>query len=160
MIPGELINIMKLAEALVERADLNRKIKELRERILRNAKYQEGESPSEEPAELIKEFVDVSESFEKMVCRINNTNNSITLDNGMTMIEALSRRDVLKLKHSLYKDLATEATPKQDRYSKKEIKFISAVSVKETQEQADVIAKEYRGLDAIVQQVNWNAKLI
>jgi len=150
---------LKLAEALMERADQNRRLLELRERIIRNAKYQEGETPSENPSELLKEYLDVSESFEKLIVHINTTNNQISLASGLSMVEALAHRDVLKLKHALYKSLAAEATPKQDRYSKKEIKFVSAVSVKGTQEEADKLAKEYRELDAMIQQANWNNDL-
>ena len=42
---------MKLAEALQERADLNRKIEELRRRLANVILVQEGEEPAEEPAE-------------------------------------------------------------------------------------------------------------
>ena len=47
---------MKLAEALQERADLNRKIEELRRRLANVILVQEGEEPAEEPAELLKEL--------------------------------------------------------------------------------------------------------
>ena len=47
---------MKLAEALQERADLNRRIEQLRSRLLNNAMKQEGEEPSEDPKELLKEL--------------------------------------------------------------------------------------------------------
>ena len=40
---------MKLASALAERADLQRRIAELSVRLNNNAKVQEGESPSEDP---------------------------------------------------------------------------------------------------------------
>ena len=39
---------MKLAEALQERADLNRKIAQLRQRIAKNVLVQEGELPAED----------------------------------------------------------------------------------------------------------------
>ncbi len=151
---------MKLAEALMERADKNRKLQELKDRIIRNAKYQEGDKPPEDPTSLLEEYEVVSDEFEKLIVKINNTNNMLKLEDGTQMLDALAKRDVLKLKHSLYKALAAEATPKQDRYSKKEIKFISAVSVKETQKSADAIAKQYRQLDALVQQANWNNELV
>lgn len=151
---------MKLAEALMERAEKHRKLQELKDRIIRNAKYQEGDSPSEDPSGLLEEYESISRDFEELIIKINNTNNTLKLENGMPMVDALAKRDVLKLKHSLYKSLATEATPKQDRYSKKEIKFISSVSVKDTQKKSDEIAKEYRQLDALVQQANWNNELI
>ena len=43
---------MKLAEALQERADLNRKIEQLRVRFAANALVQEGEQPAEDPEQL------------------------------------------------------------------------------------------------------------
>lgn len=151
---------MKLAEALTERADLNRRLHELRERILRNAKHQEGEAPAEDPEDLLREYGAVAASFERLIVRINTTNNRITLADGLPMVEALAHRDVLKLRHALYKSLAGEATPQQDRYSKSEIRFVSAVSVRETQAQADALAKEHRELDALIQQANWTAELV
>ena len=45
---------MKLAEALQERADLNIKIEQLKARMMNNALVQEGERPSENPADLQK----------------------------------------------------------------------------------------------------------
>ena len=43
---------MKLAEALQERADLNRAIQQLENRLSNNALVQEGERPAEDPQEL------------------------------------------------------------------------------------------------------------
>ena len=43
---------MKLAEALQERADLNRKIEQLNNRLSNNALVQEGEEPAENPEKL------------------------------------------------------------------------------------------------------------
>ena len=40
---------MKLAEALQERADLNRNIEQLRDRSSRNSSLQQGEQPAENP---------------------------------------------------------------------------------------------------------------
>ena len=47
---------MKLAEALNLRADLQKKITQLKERLLTNAKVQEGDKPSEAPEELLNEL--------------------------------------------------------------------------------------------------------
>ena len=43
---------MKLAEALQERADLNRNIEQLKDRLIHNALVQEGEQPVENPEKL------------------------------------------------------------------------------------------------------------
>lgn len=151
---------MKLSEALAERSELTRKLNELRDRVIRNAKFQEGEQPAENPVSLIEEYVKVSYESSELIVRINNTNNQLKLESGTAMVHALAERDRLKNTHSLMKALATEATPKQDRYSKKEIKFVSSVSVAETQKKADDLAKEYRALDSQIQQANWNSDLI
>ena len=150
---------MKLAEALVERADHNRRLQELRERIIRNAIYQEGDKSSENPEELLVEYSKVSDAFQKLVVKINRANNTISLANGITMVEALARRDVLKAQHSLHKGLAAAATPQQERYSNTEIRFISAVSVTDTQSKADSLAKEHRELDSMIQFANWNYEM-
>lgn len=151
---------MKLAEALSVRSDMNRRLQELRERIIRNAKYQEGDTPSESPTELIIEYESLTDSYMNLVIHINQTNNTITLGDGKSMVSALAERDTLKQKHSLYRALASEATPKQDRYSKKEIKFLSSVNVSDIQLKADSAAKSLRELDSQIQQANWNNDLI
>lgn len=151
---------MKLAEALTERAELSRKIQDLRERIIRNSKYQEGDEPSENPNELLKEYENALTAFTNLVVIINKTNQQSTLSNGVCLIDALAQRDSLKLQHSLYKSLAADATPKQDRYSKSEIKFVSSVNVSDIQKKADKISKVYRELDSEIQQANWLNDLV
>lgn len=47
---------MKLAEALMLRADYQRRIGHLKQRLLRNAKVQEGDEPGEIPAVLLEEI--------------------------------------------------------------------------------------------------------
>ena len=48
---------MKLAESLQERADLNRKIEELKQRLENNCLVQEGERPAEDPEELLRVYM-------------------------------------------------------------------------------------------------------
>ena len=73
---------MKLAEALTERADKNRRLQELRERIVRNAQHQEDETPAEDPNELLEEYRAASSDFERLIVRVNTTNNQVTLEDG------------------------------------------------------------------------------
>ena len=65
---------MKLAEALQERADLNRRIEQLRDRLENNALVQEGETPAEDPAELLADLDRCVDSLEELIGRINLTN--------------------------------------------------------------------------------------
>ena len=65
---------MKLAEALQERADLNRRIEQLRSRLDSNALVQEGEKPAEEPEQLLRELDGCVERLEELMAKINRTN--------------------------------------------------------------------------------------
>jgi len=150
---------MKLAEALIERADLQRRMVELQSRIYRNAVYQEGDTPAEDPKGLLREYDQVSQQLEKLIVRINLTNNKIKLENGVPMVEALARRDVFKKRHGTYKKLAEQSTPAANRYSHNEIKMISAIDVASLQKQSDKIAADLRDLDTKIQQANWSNDL-
>jgi len=146
---------MKLAEALMERADLQRRLDEIQGRIGRNAIYQEGDEPSEDPKALLLQFEQIVKRIETLIVSINLTNNDTVLEDGSTMVAALAKRDILKRKTTAYRSFATAATPAANRYSSSEIKFVSAVDVADIQKKADQIAKEYREVDSRIQQANW-----
>lgn len=150
---------MKLAEALIERADLQRRLDEVQARIGRNAIYQEGDRPSEDPIELLPEFERIIKRIESLIVKINFTNNETVLDDGLTMVSALAKRDILKRKIAAYRSFATAATPAANRYSSSEIKFVSAIDVADIQKKADRIAKDYREIDSHIQQANWVTEL-
>lgn len=151
---------MKLAEALILRADCQKRAEQLKQRLLRNAKVQEGDKPAEDPKELAKEFERVSEELMQLTQRINRTNSATEFEPGVTLTDALATRDVIRLKHAVYQELAQAATVTQARYSKSEVKFQSVVNVAGTQKQADELAREYRELDARIQEANWRTELL
>lgn len=150
---------MKLAEALILRSDSQKKFDQLRQRLLINAKVQEGDKPAEDPSKLLKEMEEVSKELVTFISRINATNSSTQLTDGMTIADAIAHRDVLRMKHSLYRDLAHTAVVTQDRYSKSEVKFRSTVDVAGLQKIADELAKEHRELDSKIQEANWKVEL-
>ena len=47
---------MKVAEALALRADLQRRLEQLKQRLVKNARVQEGDQPAELPDQLQTEF--------------------------------------------------------------------------------------------------------
>ena len=65
---------MKLAEALSIRADLQKKVAQLKERIKESAKVQEGDEPCDNVEELYKELDEALVQLEDLVYRINITN--------------------------------------------------------------------------------------
>jgi hypothetical protein len=151
---------MKLAEALILRADYQKRIEQLKQRIQRNAKVQEGDAPAENPAELLAELEHIGIDLVALIQRINRTNAQTAFPEYGTVTDAIAFRDVLKLRIGIYRDLAQAATVTQERYSKSEVKFRSTVSVAETQKQADQLAKAYRELDAAIQAANWITDMV
>jgi DNA repair exonuclease SbcCD ATPase subunit len=149
---------MKLAEALQERADLCKKIDQLRYRLESNATVQEGEQTAENPAELLEELNTAIDRLDYLVARINLTNCTVKAD-GKTLTEIISEKDSLAKKHSILKDVVERASNITNRATRSEIKIKRTVDVKEIQASADEVAKRIRILDNILQQTNWTADL-
>lgn len=151
---------MKLAEALILRSDLQKRIEQLKNRLRNNVMVQEGDRPSEEPEVLLKEFDDCLLELTDIIKRINRTNNTTKFNEEWTLSDALAERDKLLEKRFILSHVAEAASVKQDRYSRTEIKYISVVNVKELQKQIDKLSKEYRELDTKIQGLNWTIDLI
>lgn len=151
---------MKLAEALILRADQKKRIEQLRARLNQNAKVQEGDTPAEDPNILLQELDQLAEAFQRLIQQINRTNSATPLEPGVTLADAIATRDVLSLKHKIYRDLAQNAGITQNRVTKSEVRFMSAVDIAALQRQADQLAKEYRELDTKIQALNWLTELV
>ena len=149
---------MKLATALSQRADLQKRLTELNTRLKNNAKVQEGEAPAEKPAELLKELDGLLSQLEELVAKINLTNSS-TLADGKTITELIAHRDMLSKKLSIMRGFLDEASSKVDRYSRTEIKIESSVDVAKLQKQVDALSKELRETDEKLQELNWTTEL-
>lgn len=150
---------MKLAEALILRADQQKRVGQLRHRLLRNAKVQEGDTPAEEPAALLREYEEVSQALLRLIQQINLTNSRTPALRG-NLADAIAERDLLRARAQLYRDLAEAATVTQERAMRTEIKFRATLSVSEMQRVADGLSSAYREQDAAIQALNWTTELI
>ena len=93
---------MKLAEALQERADLNRQIEQLRSRLSHNAIVQEGEAPAEDPGDLLAQLDRATARLEELMASINLAN-SRTVVNDKTLTQIIARKDCLRLRLEAYR---------------------------------------------------------
>ncbi|QGN45921.1 hypothetical protein GKC29_03000 [Micromonospora sp. WMMC415] len=153
---------MKLAEALALRADAARRAEQLRARIAASARYQEGETPAEDPAALLTEAGDVLGELESLIRRINRTNAATQVEGG-TLTDALARRDVLRLRHGLVTSAADAAAGEGQRgfrQLRSELKMIPALPVAELRGQADDLARQLREVDTLIQRTNWEVDLL
>ncbi|MCI7612563.1 MAG: DIP1984 family protein [Selenomonadaceae bacterium] len=149
---------MKLAEALQERADIQKRLSQLRGRLLNNAKVQEGEKPVENPAELLQEMDGMILRLEELILHINMTN-ARTADNGETLTSLLAKRECLQKKVGLMRDFLDRASELVERSAYTEIKVHSTVSVPEKRKELDALSKDLRNLDSRIQQLNWLTEL-
>ena len=150
---------MKLSEALIIRSDLQKRVEQIRARLIANAKVQEGDKTVENPIEILAELNQTLSELENIIARINLTNSKV-LDGKKTMTELLAERDVLMIKIKIKQEFLTTARNKIDRYSNKEIKIFSSVDVKQEQTKLDQLSKELRELDVKIQSLNWQSDLI
>ena len=81
---------MKLAEALILRADQKKRIEQLRQRILRNTKVQEGQQAAETPEALIQEMENTAGELLTLIQRINRTNSATPMNAGGTLADAIA----------------------------------------------------------------------
>lgn len=149
---------MKLATALSERADLQKKLSELGIRLNNNAKVQEGEEPSESPEELMEELNRIVVRMEELILKINLTN-SRTIRDGKTITELLAHRDCLKNKIQILRNFLDNSSNKVNRMTHSEIKIRSTVPVSEIQKKVDALSKELRQCDELIQELNWTTEL-
>src|SRR5262249_14072869 len=103
---------MKIAEALAVRADLQKRLEQLKQRLVKNSRIQEGDKPEEDPVELQSELEKSARELTTLIQRINRTNSGSQFGSG-TLADALAERDVLKLRYSAYRELANAASTSQ-----------------------------------------------
>jgi len=150
---------MKLAEALAERADLQKRIEQTRARLKNNAWVQEGERPAEDPTSLEKELAALCDQLEKLIARINLTN-AAAVEDGVSITALLARRDALSVYTAGLRDFLDEASHTPVRAARGEIKILPTVSVPEYRKKADALSKELRELDMRIQRLNWTTDLM
>lgn len=150
---------MLLAEALAERAEAQNRLKKLTERLGAVARVQEGDTPEEDPQALLEEAEALFGTIEQLIRRINATNLNTAFDETRTLTDAIAQRDSALLKRRFYTQMADTSSTRQDRFSRNEIRYVSALNVAELRAEADQASKEYRLLDTRIQQLNWMTEL-
>lgn len=150
---------MKIAEALILRADIQKRITQLKTRLNNNAKVQENEEPAENPELLLTELENLISQLNDLIVKINRTNTLSKID-GISLVELIAKKDTLSQKAGILREFIEIASQKVDLYSTTEIKVFSTVNVSEQQKKLDKLSKEIRETDTKLQQANWTIDLI
>ena len=149
---------MKLAEALNQRADLQRRIAQLRERLANNVKVQEGDQPAEKPNDLFLELDSCLRQLKDLIVSINRTNQE-TVWEGKTLTEIIAEKDTTSMHIAALRAALDAANVRNDRYSRNEIKFVRTIDVNGLQKVVDDLSRKLRQLDSQLQQANWTTEL-
>jgi len=149
---------MKLAEGLSIRKDLQTRIEQIKARLLNNVKVQEGDQPSEQPTDLIKELDACLKQLEDIMYRINATNMH-TLKNGKTLTQMMAEREVLGKRVQVLREAFDRASQSSDRYGRNEIKYVTTIDIPTLHKQIDSYAQKLRQLDIEIQALNFLTEL-
>lgn len=153
---------MKLAEALAQRADMIRMIGELRGRLQRSAVTTEGDSPPEYTGTLLDSLAVVSSDLEHIIAQINRTNTATEIAPGVTITDALARRDAINQQLPVLQFLIahTANAMNQHRAMRSELRTVSHVDIRAVQADIDTLSAELRRLDNAIQERNWLTELL
>ncbi|MEX2619545.1 MAG: DIP1984 family protein [Egibacteraceae bacterium] len=152
---------MLLAEALRERADAQRQLAALRDRVAASARYTEGEEVAEDASALLDEAEALVGRLAELMLRINETNLQATLADGRSLTAALAERDALRTRSGLLKSTADAAAGGRDtfRCGRQELRTFAALDVTALRRRADDVARQIRELDLAIEQVNFSTGL-
>jgi hypothetical protein len=150
---------MKLAEALLLRAEMQTKLGTLRERIAASAVVQQGDKPAESAEKLLREAAGILGDLEAMIVRIHRTNAKGKLADGRTLTESIAERDRLKQQHALLAHAAASLKRQPEMYSPREIKWVPQLDAAKLHKQADDVSGKIRALNVKIQEANWKIAL-
>jgi hypothetical protein len=156
---------MKLAEALALRSDVQKRLSQVQARAVASARYQEGEQPAENAVDLLTQARELAGELESLIRRINRTNAASDLEPGMTITDAIARRDTLALRRRVVTAVADAASGGHDRAQswarqlRSELRQVTDVPVSQLRAEADDLARQYRELDTRIQEANWATEL-
>ncbi|MCK0125778.1 DIP1984 family protein [Gelidibacter sp. F2691] len=142
---------MKLAEALLLRADLMKKIEQFQNRIRPVLIVSDDKLPQEDPDKLLAQLRKAIQDLEILVVRINKTNNSTPIEGEGMLMEALAKRDSLKM---LSEQLRTIRYAAQINNSG-EANLKTTIDIKKLQAEMDQTGRAFREIDSKIQEANW-----
>jgi len=143
---------MKLAEALLLRADLQKKITRLTSRITPNMVVHAGKSPQEDPAKLMAQLRKAITDLQKLIVKINITNVITKDEAGKTLMENLAVRDAYKTQLEQLRLIRQSAQiHNQSSYNNP----VNTIKVTVLQSEIDQTGRAFREIDTKIQGLNW-----
>ena len=146
---------MKLAEALLLRADLLKKIEHLQNRIRPVLIVSDDKLPQEDPDKLLAQLRKAIRDLESLIIRINKTNNETNVEGEGLLMEALAKRDSLKMLSEKLRNIRNAAQINNSGDSN----LKTTISIKKLQIEMDQTGRAFREIDSKIQEINWLTEL-
>ncbi|HLW15715.1 MAG TPA: DIP1984 family protein [Flavobacteriaceae bacterium] len=146
---------LKLAEGLLLRSDLLKKIEHLQNRIRPVLVVSNDRTPQEDPNKLLAQLRSAIQELETLVIRINKTNNETQVEGEGLLMEALAKRDALKMLSEKLRNIRYAA--QIDNTGDTELK--TTIDIKNLQIEMDQAGRAFRELDSKIQEINWLTEL-
>ena len=121
---------MKLAEALAERSDCQKRLEVIKSRLADSARIQEGEEPVEDPNELLAEADRAYGRLLTLISAINRTNSRSEFDTERSISDAIAERDVIGKRRDFLLGVSESGTSRWDRISRSEVRYVMTVPLK------------------------------
>ena len=146
---------MKLAEGLLLRADIMKKIEHLQNRIRPVLIVSDDRLPQEDPDKLLAQLRKAIKDLESLVIRINKTNNETNVEGEGLLMEALAKRDSLKMLSEKLRNIryAAQINNSGDNNLK------TTINIKKLQTEMDQTGRAFREIDSKIQEINWLTEL-
>lgn len=146
---------MKLAEALLLRSDLMKKIEHLQNRIRPVLIVSDDKKPQEDPDKLLAQLRKAIQDLEILVVRINSTNNGTQIKGEGSLMEALAKRDALKMLSEKLRNIRYAAQVNNSG----EANLKTTIDIKKLQIEMDQTGRAFREIDSKIQELNWLTEL-
>ncbi|SHF44689.1 hypothetical protein SAMN05444483_101142 [Salegentibacter echinorum] len=146
---------MKLAEGLLLRTDLMKKIEHLQNRIRPVLIVSDDKVPQEDPDKLLAQLRKAVKDLEAVIIRINKTNNNTQVEGEGTLMEALAKRDSLKMLSEKLRNIRYAAQVNNSG----ETNLKTTIDIQKLQAEMDQTGRAFRELDSKIQEINWLTEL-
>ncbi len=150
---------MKLAEALADRKTLSDRMTSLSARARRSALAPEGRPALESVTGILDDLDQTLVRWEERVVQINRANMSVKLDNGMTIMEALAKRDALTRHLTILGEIMQAVTGGgHERFGmvhREMAIMVPTVDVGILQHRIDALSEQRGALDLAIQEAGW-----
>lgn len=147
---------MKLAEGLLLRADLIKKIEHLQNRIMPVLIVSDDRLPQEDPNKLLAQLRKTIQDLEILIIRINKTNNVTVVEGEGLLMEALAKRDSLKLVSEKLRNIRRSA----QIFNTGDSNLKTTINIEKLQIEIDQAGRAFREIDSKVQEINWLTFLV